>query len=301
MKIFVAGSAGQLARALVDRAAGTGVQVLALGRPELDLERRSDGGRIAEFAPDAIINAAAYTAVDAAEQDSARAFAVNRDGAAWLAGIAAQRKIAFLHVSTDYVFDGTKGTPYSEDDLTNPQTAYGRTKRAGEEAVLTTCPAALIFRTAWVFSPYGQNFVKTMLRLAAEREVLRVVNDQVGNPTSAHDIAAALLDIAGSVTRQASAPRGIYHLAAEGETTWFGFAEAIMALAAGRGYRTIPVTPVTSADYPAPAKRPANSRLDCRKLQRDFGLRLPCWRDSLAATMQALPAATRGEPSRVGR
>lgn len=295
MKVFVAGAAGQLARALVDRAPSD-AQLLALGRPELDLERREGAHRIAEFAPDAIINAAAYTAVDAAESDSGHAFAINRDGAAWLAGIAAQRKIPFLHVSTDYVFDGAKDEAYTEDDAPNPQTAYGRTKRAGEEAVLTTHPTALIFRTAWVYSPYGQNFVKTMLRLAAERESLRVVNDQIGNPTSAHDIAAALLDIAGQVMRRDDHPGGIYHLAASGETTWFGFAEAIMRLAGDLGGRTIPVAPIATSDYPTPAKRPANSRLDCGKLDRDFGLRLPGWRESLAVAMRALRS-----PAREGR
>jgi dTDP-4-dehydrorhamnose reductase len=158
----------------------------------------------------------------------------------------------------------------------------------------------LIFRTAWVFSPYGQNFLKTMLRLAAERDALRVVADQFGNPTSAHDLAVALLEIAGRVARRADHPRGVYHLAASGETTWFGFAEAIMQLGPGLGHRAVPVTPIATADYPTPAKRPANSRLDCGKLQRDFGLRLPGWRDSLATAMQALPA-TRGEPSRIER
>lgn len=294
MRVFVAGSAGQVARALIDRAP-KGVQLLALGRPEFDIESREGAHRIAEFAPDAMINAAAYTAVDAAESDSGRAFAINRDGAAWLAGIAAQRKIPFLHVSTDYVFDGARDGAYTEDDAPNPQTAYGRTKRAGEEAVLTTHPAALIFRTAWVYSPYGQNFVKTMLRLAAERESLRVVNDQVGNPTSAHDIAAALLDIAARLVGRDDHPRGIYHLAASGETTWYGFAEAIMRLAADLGGRAIPVAPIATADYPTPAKRPANSRLDCSKLDRDFGLRMPDWRDSLAVAMQALLSPPREE------
>lgn len=297
MKVFVAGSAGQLARALVD-CTTRDVQVLALGRPELDLERREGAGRITAFAPDVIINAAAYTAVDTAEADSTRAFAVNRDGAAWLAGIAAQRDIPFLHVSTDYVFDGTKGAAYTEDDTPNPQTAYGRTKRAGEEAVLTTCPAALIFRTAWVYSRYGQNFLNTMLRLADERDVLRVVDDQAGNPTSAHDLAAALLDIASQVAQRADHPRGVYHLAADGETTWFMFAQEIMRLAAGLGRRAVPVAPIASADYPTAAKRPANSRLDCQKLHRDFGLRLPHWRDSLAATMQAMSPAPRYVPTR---
>jgi dTDP-4-dehydrorhamnose reductase len=296
MKIFVAGSAGQLARALVDCAGEAGVETLALGRPLLDLERRQGGERIETFAPDVIVNAAAYTAVDAAENDSARAFAVNRDGAAWLAGLAARRRIPFLHVSTDYVFDGEKTSAYNEADAPNPQTAYGRTKRAGEEAVLATLPEALIFRTAWVFSPYGGNFVKTMLRLAAERDQLRVVNDQTGNPTAAHDIAKALLLVARRVVQTSDHPRGIYHLAATGDTTWFEFARAIMRLAPEHGHRAVPVTPIASADYPTAAQRPANSRLDCRRLAQDFGLSLPRWEDGLATTMRALAAERAGSP-----
>jgi dTDP-4-dehydrorhamnose reductase len=299
MKIFVAGSTGQLARALVDCAGEAGFEMLALGRPQLDLERRQGAERIEDFAPDVVINAAAYTAVDAAETDSARAFAVNRDGAAWLAGLATRRNVPFLHVSTDYVFDGAKDAAYSEADAPNPQTAYGRTKRAGEEVVLATCPEALIFRTAWVFSPYGQNFVKTMLRLAAERDSVRVVNDQTGNPTAAHDIARALLIIAARCAKGGERPRGIYHLAATGETTWFGFAQAIMRLAAEHGYRAVPVMPIGTADYPTAAKRPANSRLDCSRLAHDFGLSLPRWQDGLAATMQALAAERRGARVRI--
>lgn len=301
MKIFVAGSAGQIARALADHAAASDVEILNLGRPQLDLERREGGEHIVAFAPDAIINAAAYTAVDAAEHDSARAFAVNRDGAAWLAGIAAQRKIPFLHVSTDYVFDGTKSCAYTEDDAVNPQSAYGRTKWAGEDAVLTTCPSALVLRTAWIFSPYGQNFVKTMLRLARERDALRVVNDQIGNPTSAHDVADALLAIARRAKQGGDHPHGIYHVTASGAVTWYGFAREIMRLAAEHGQRAVPVEPITTADYPTPAKRPANSQLDCGKLARDFGLRLPCWKESLAATLQVLLAEPQAEPSRIRR
>jgi dTDP-4-dehydrorhamnose reductase len=301
MRLFIAGSTGQLAQSLVACAAAAGVETLALGRPRLDLERRQGDKRIGAFAPDVIVNAAAYTAVDAAESDSARAFAVNRDGAAWLAGLAAQRGIPFIHVSTDYVFDGTKAGAYTESDAPNPQTAYGRTKRAGEEAVLTTHPAALIFRTAWVYSPYGRNFLRTMLRLATERDSLRVVDDQFGNPTSARDIAAALLDVAGRVVGNDDAPRGIYHLAAAGETTWFGFAQAIMRLAAEHRLRSVPVTPITSADYPTAARRPANSRLDCGRLARDFGLRLPSWGESLAATVAVLAAERARAPSRVGQ
>lgn len=287
MRVFVAGAAGQLSRALVDPATASGTEILALGRPDLDLQSRRGAERIVAFAPDAIINAAAYTAVDRAESDSAPAFAVNRDGAAWLAGIAAQRKIPFLHVSTDYVFDGCKNSAYVEDDAANPQTAYGRTKHAGEQAVLTTCPTALIFRTAWIYSPYGRNFLKTMLRLACERGSLRAVNDQLGNPTSAHDVATALLTIARRATEQGHL-QGTYHLAATDEATWFGFAQEIMRVSAELGRPTVPVVPITTADYPTPAKRPANSRLDCTKLHRDFGLRLPRWRDSLAAVMRAL-------------
>lgn len=298
MRIFVAGSAGQLARALVDCAGEAHVETLALGRPQFDLEQRQGAELIEAFAPDVIVNAAAYTAVDAAEGDSARAFAVNRDGAAWLAGLAARRKVPFLHVSTDYVFDGAKPSAYTEADTPNPQTAYGRTKRAGEETVLATCPEALIFRTAWVFSPYGQNFVKTMLRLAAERESLRVVNDQSGNPTAAHDIARALLLVARRVAQGGDQPRGIFHLAATGETTWFEFAQAIMRLAAEHGHRAVPVMPIVSADYPTAAKRPANSRLDCRRLAQEFGLSLPRWQDGLAATMRALSGERTAAPSR---
>lgn len=292
MKLFVAGSNGQLARALADRAADAGVELLSLGRPQLDLERREGADLVAGFAPDAIINAAAYTAVDAAEQDTARAFAVNRDGAAWLAGIAEQQRIPFLHVSTDYVFDGCKSGAYDEDDEVNPQTAYGRTKRAGEEAVLAACPSALILRTAWVFSPYGANFVKTMLRLASERDSLRVVNDQVGNPTSAHDLAEALLTIVkrAAQTQESDRPCGIYHVAATGATTWFGFAQEIMRLAEAHGRRSVPVVPISSTEYPTPARRPANSQLDCGRLARDFALRLPCWERGLVATMHTLLA-----------
>lgn len=301
MKVLVAGSTGQLARALVDRAPAAGVEILALGRPDLDLESRRGAERIAAFAPDAIVNAAAYTAVDAAESDSARAFAVNRDGAAWLAGIAAQRKIPFLHVSTDFVFDGAKSSAYVEDDPPNPLNAYGRTKRAGEEAVLATCPQALIVRTAWVYSPYGQNFVKTMLRLAAEREVLRVVNDQAGNPTSAHDLANALLSMVLRLVSNDDHPGGIYHMAGSGETTWFGFAEEIVRVAGELGHRVVPVMPITTSEFPTPATRPANSRLDCGKLRRDFGLQLPRWQDSTAAAVKALLATGRNDQPGGGR
>lgn len=303
MKVLVAGATGQLARALVDVARRPPIEILALGRPELDLETRQGEERIAAFAPEVIINAAAYTAVDAAEKEQDRAFAINRDGAAWLAGIAAQRRIPFIHVSTDYVFDGAKTSAYAEDDATAPLGVYGRSKLEGEQAVLRVHPRAIVCRTAWVYSPYGSNFVKTMLRLARERDELRVVDDQIGNPTSALDIAAALLAIAGQVcaTRQRETG-GIYHMTAAGDVTWCGFAREIMRLAGGEGgHRSVLVAPIATADYPTPARRPANSRLDCSKLQRAFGLHLPRWQESLAVTMKRLLDETAGTPTGINR
>jgi dTDP-4-dehydrorhamnose reductase len=286
MKVLVAGATGQLARALVAVALRPHVDLLALGRPELDLETRQGEARIADFAPDVIINAAAYTAVDAAEKEPERAFAINRDGAVWLAGIAARACIPFVHVSTDYVFDGAKSSAYVETDATGPLGVYGRSKLEGEQAVLHAHPGAIVCRTAWVYSPYGNNFVKTMLRLARERDVLRVVDDQIGNPTSAHDLAAKLLAI-GLSGKATPAPAGIYHVAGQGETSWCGFAREIMRLAAESGHRSVPVQPITSADYPTAAKRPANSRLDCTKFERVFG-GLPPWQHSLAVTVKTL-------------
>lgn len=286
MKVLVAGATGQLAQALVAVALRPHVDLLALGRPELDLETRTGAERIADFAPDVIINAAAYTAVDAAEKEPARAFAINRDGAAWLAGIAAARGVPFVHVSTDYVFDGAKTSAYVEDDVTGPLGVYGRSKLEGEQAVLRAHPGAIVCRTAWVYSPYGNNFVKTMLRLARERDELRVVDDQIGNPTSAHDLAAKLL-VVGLSAQAKPDLAGIYHVAAQGETSWCGFAREIMRLAGERGHRSVPVVPITTADYPTPAKRPANSRLDCTKFVKAFG-GLPPWQHGLVVTINTL-------------
>lgn len=302
MKVFVAGNAGQLARALIDLTLASRIELMALGRPELDLETKAGVERIEAFAPDVIINAAAYTAVDAAERDAAQAFAVNREGAAWLAGIAAERGVPFVHVSTDYVFDGAKTSAYVEDDETGPLGVYGRSKLEGEQAVLRAYPRAIVCRTAWVYSPYGNNFVKTMLRLARERDELRVVDDQVGNPTSAHDIAAALLVVAEKVyVDPAPSFNGVFHLTAQGETTWCGFAREIMRIAGALRHRSVPVAPITTEDYPTPAKRPANSRLDCAKLQRAFGVRLPHWQESLSMTVSRLVAEANGKRAGAGQ
>jgi len=298
--ILVAGKTGQLARCLADEACRRGTALVALGRPELDLTQPELAARIvASHAPRAIVNAAAYTAVDKAEAEPTLAMAVNRDGAGSLAAAAAGLAVPFIHVSTDYVFDGRKDTPYREEDDPCPLGAYGRSKLEGEAAVRAACPSGVILRTSWVYSPFGQNFVRTMLRLAATREKVQVVDDQHGAPTAAADLAGAILDLA----ERLSAPRmdnratgDIYHLAGAGETTWYGFAEAIFAGWARRGHRVPMIEPITTAQFPTPARRPTNSRLDCSKVARVFRLHLPAWQSSLERCLDDLATARAEAP-----
>ncbi len=282
MKLLVAGASGQLAHALVERSRLlAGVTVTALGRPQLDLLDRASIARAIEATrPDLVINAAAYTAVDKAESDAAAAFALNRDAAAALAAAAADVGCPVVHVSTDYVFDGCKPGAYTEEDATNPMGVYGRSKCEGEAAVAAANPRHLILRTAWLYSAHGHNFLKTMLRLARERPELRVVADQHGNPTYVPHLADAILAITTQIG--SGRPWGVYHAAARGETTWHGFASAIIAAAKPLGVPQVPVASITTADYPLPAPRPANSCLDSGKLERVFGVRLPSWEQGLA-------------------
>ena len=288
--ILVAGRTGQLARALIDLAAECNVPLVAVGRPQLDLADPASIERVAtSIAPRAIINAAAYTAVDQAEAEPALAFAVNRDGAAQLAAAAARSRIPFVHLSTDYVFDGHKVSPYREDDPPAPLSVYGQSKLAGEEAVRETYPGSLVLRTSWVYSRHGHNFVRTMLHLAATRDVVRVVDDQHGAPTAAADLARAILDILTSPAAGEAA--GLYHVTAAGETTWHGFAAAIFAGWARRGCRVPALAAITTAEYPLPARRPMNSRLDCSKIERTFGVRLPHWEASLEACLDEIAAS----------
>ena len=290
--ILVAGRSGQLARCLVELAAQRGTRLVAIGRPELDVEdARSIEHAARAVEPSAIVNAAAYTAVDRAESEPGRAFAVNRDGAERLAVEAQRLGVPLIQISTDYVFDGRKSSPYTEEDAALPLGVYGRSKLEGEEAVRNACPAALVLRTSWIYSPYGHNFVKTMLRLAETRDHVRVVDDQWGSPTSANDLANAILDILGQLGRDGFSSRaGVYHLTAQGETTWHGFASAIFAGWAERGRPVPRLVPIRSAEYPAAARRPANSRLDCGKIERQFGIRLPPWQRSLDACLDRLLA-----------
>jgi dTDP-4-dehydrorhamnose reductase len=289
MRILVTGRAGQLATALSEQAHGSSVELITRGRPELDLERPSEAAaRISDLRPDVVVNAAAYTAVDRAEAEPDRAFAVNRDGATAAARAAAQLGVPFIHISTDYVFDGAKLAPYVERDKTGPINVYGTSKLAGEQAVLDAHPQALILRTSWVFSPFGSNFVKTMLTAGATRPALRVVSDQLGSPTSALDLAASILAIAPRLRDEAG---GVFHYAGRGATNWFGFAEAIFAESRKLGGPSPDLQAITTQEYPTPARRPANSRLDCSAFAARFGMAPRPWAEDLPRVVRRLLSA----------
>ncbi|PZF77350.1 dTDP-4-dehydrorhamnose reductase [Aestuariivirga litoralis] len=284
MRVLVTGRSGQLATSLSDVAAQQGaLQLLVVGRPELDLEQpHTVSKQILALRPDAVINAAAYTAVDKAEAEPKRAFAANRDGAAAAAGAAYQLGVPFVHVSTDYVFDGRKQQPYVEDDETNPLGVYGKSKLEGERAVRDSHPAALILRTSWVYSPFGGNFLKTMLRIGRERPQLKVVSDQIGNPTSAVDLAAAILAVLPALGSEAG---GLYHLTGDGSTSWHGFASFIFSESRKLGGPSPSVDPIASSEYPTAATRPPNSRLSCDAFTQRFGVRLRPWQEATAETV----------------
>ena len=284
IRVAVTGAKGQVATALAEKA-GPEVEILTLSRPAFSLEdRHSVLAGVEAARPDVVINAAAYTAVDRAESEEELAMRVNGEGAGHVAEAAAIANAPLLHLSTDYVFDGTLDRPYREDDGTGPTGAYGRSKLAGEKRAAALCPNSAILRTAWVYSPFGANFVRTMLRLNETRDEVGVVADQRGNPTSALDIADALLVIARRLRNDPSpALRGVFHMTGSGEATWADFAEAVFAEAHARGRRLTRVRRIASAEYPTPAHRPANSRLDNEKLRRAYGVALPDWRASLAA------------------
>jgi len=284
-RILITGGSGQVGHCLKAQLEGC-AELSVPGSSALNIaDRRSVRQAVETFRPDYIINAAAYTAVDKAENDAERAFAVNRDGARHLAEAAEAAGAVMLHISTDYVFDGAGGAPYDEAAPTAPQNIYGASKLAGEQAVLAACRRAVVMRTSWVFGAHGQNFVKTMLRLGRERDSLGIVADQYGAPTAAADIAAALITIVRRHTPEQLAERaGIYHYCGSPYASWFEFAETIFAEAAAQGVLAkIPaVKPIATADYPTPAKRPADSRLDCGKIRVVFGIG-PCdWHSALS-------------------
>lgn len=289
MRLAVTGREGQVVRSLIERGASAGIEVVLVGRPELDLAGSADAivQAIAAVRPDVVVSAAAYTAVDKAESEPEIALAVNGKGAGAVAQAAAQLDVPVVHLSTDYVFDGRKPDPYVESDPTGPTSVYGSSKLAGEQAVAAAQPRSAILRTAWVYSPFGANFVRTMLRLAGDRDEINVVADQLGNPTSARDIADGVLRVARNLIASADlALTGIFHMTASGEASWAEFAEAIFAASAATGGPSAVVHPIPTSAYPTPATRPANSRLDCSKLAAVHGVRLPDWRVSLPAVVE---------------
>jgi dTDP-4-dehydrorhamnose reductase len=283
------GQSGQVASEFQDLALPDGWRLTSLGRADLDLcDPEVFASVINPLEPDVLINAAAYTAVDRAETEQDLARQVNAIAPGELARLAARRDIPLLHVSTDYVFDGSLDRPWTEDDRPRPLNAYGRTKLAGETAIFDSGVRAIILRTSWVFSPYGSNFVKTMLRVAETRDQLSIVSDQHGGPTPARDIARTLLELAARLTQAASAaPLGIYHYAGQPATSWAGFAEAIFDQADWLQARPS-ITPIPTSGYPTPAARPLNSVLDCTRLERDFGIKQPDWHIGLARTLNML-------------
>lgn len=291
MRIAVTGKEGQVVRALVERGARAGHDIVPIGRPDLDLAGASDAivAALAAARPQAIVSAAAYTAVDKAESEPDLAFAVNAAGAGAVADAARQLAVPLVHLSTDYVFDGTKPDPYVETDPTGPTGVYGASKLAGEQAVLAAHDDVAVLRTAWVYSPFGANFVKTMLRLAADRDEVGVVADQRGNPTSAFDIADGILAVVANLAAgRDPAQRGLFHMAGSGDASWASFAEAVFAASAAVGGPSARVRPITTADFPTPARRPANSRLSGDRLAAAHGVRLPDWRESTASIVARL-------------
>lgn len=283
IRIAVTGAHGQVVSALLDRATqpATAVQLIPLARPQLDLER-PDTIAPALYAarPDLVISAAAFTAVDAAETAHQQAMAINGAAPGVLAAEAARMGAPIIHLSTDYVFEGCKPGPYVESDPTGPATVYGETKLAGERAVAAANPDYAVVRTAWVYAPQGKNFVLTMLRLAETRERIGVVADQVGNPSYSLDIADGLITLAKAMLRGKGAP-GLYHMAGRERASWADFAEAIFDGSRRRGGPAAMIDRIASSAYPTPAKRPANSQLDCTKLRDGFGIELPTWPSAL--------------------
>lgn len=293
MKILLLGKGGQVGWELQRALAPLG-EVIAMGTREADFNQpRHLRGLVADLAPQVVVNAAAYTAVDKAESEPDQAYRINAEAVGVLAEEAARCGARLVHYSTDYVFDGEKSSPYVEQDATGPLSVYGRSKLAAEQQIRQAGGEHLIFRTSWVYAARGGNFAKTMLRLAKEREQLKVVADQHGAPTSAELIAdVTALALQRVLVSEAGGPGGTYHLVAGGETTWHAYAVHVLQLAKARGValkvQPEAVAPIPSTDYPVPAPRPRNSRLDCTRLMSAFGLQMPDWRLHVARLIEEL-------------
>ena len=290
MKILIIGSNGQLGWELCQRGKPHGFDIIPLDIPEFDI---TDPGAVKKSinqpGVSLVVNAAAYTAVDKAESEPKKAFAINCDGPADLAASCNEAGIPLVHISTDYVFDGTREEPYLETDPLSPLGVYGKSKAEGETIVRSLLTDHIIIRTAWLYGIHGNNFVKTMLALGKEKETLRVVADQYGCPTSAADLAEAILTIAEQIKERPDIPWGTYHYCGKGKTTWHGFAEKIFELAKQYNLFSIKkVIPVTTAEYPTPAKRPLNSVMDCSMLTKNFGILPAPWQESLERMLRQL-------------
>lgn len=283
MKVLVTGSDGQLAKDLIPLLDSAGFEMCSLNSAMLDItDKEAVLKAVADFSPELIINCAAYTKVDKAEEERELAFKINAEGAANMAEVAVASKALLIHISTDFVFDGLKSTPYSELDATNPLSIYGKSKLKGEDEILKRACDSLIIRTSWLYGALGKNFVKTMLRLAGEREVLTVVEDQIGSPTWTGDLAGVITEIA-KLKKAGDTRTGIYHYSNKGEISWFDLARAIVeeARSIGEELKCERVEPIPTSAYPTPAKRPPYSALSTKKIERDFDISIPHWRVSL--------------------
>lgn len=279
MRTLLTGSKGQLARCFRNRLPENW-ELIATDSTSLDItDTEAVRNMVQNFQPDAIVNAAAFTAVDKAEAHVGTAFAVNATAVHNLASAARACQARFIHISTDYVFDGTNKTPYKEQDYTNPQSVYGRTKVSGELLALAANPDCVIIRTSWLFSEYGNNFVKTMIRLAGERDNLSIVHDQIGSPTYAGDLAQAII----TLLQQPVAPRGIYHYGGNKSVTWYEFAQAIFQAAQQQDpdFKIPQLNAITTDQYPLPAPRPAYSIMDCQKIENECGIKASDWQKAL--------------------
>ncbi len=294
MKVFVTGGEGQLGTELIAQAASHGINILAPPLAQMDLTRPEQVDCAWEgFHPAAVINAAAYTAVDRAESDPELAFAVNAEAPAHIARRCAREHIPLIHISTDYVFDGLKGSPYREDDPVAPLGVYGRSKAEGEAGVRRHLNQHLIVRTAWLYSAHGANFVKTVMRLVGARDELRIVDDQIGCPTCAADLADAVLRMVRALAPGAEAPWGTYHYCGSGVTSWYGLALHVLHTLKRCGrIASFRLLPIKTSEYPTPARRPPYSVLDCTRIEAAFGIRPPPWQQSIEKTVDRLLSMT---------
>ncbi len=293
LRLVVTGLRGQVVSALIERAPKD-VEVIALGRPQIELSKRDTiNAAFRRVGCDAIINAAAYTQVDQAESEPEIAMQVNGHGALHVAEAAKELNIPLIQISTDYIFNGTFNRPYREEDTPAPIGVYGRSKLFGEEKIKEIHPNHVILRTAWIFSPFGKNFVKTMLRLGKTQDEIRVVSDQVGNPTSAMDFADKLIELSKRVAGDSSPLlRGVFHMTGGGEASWADFAKAIFLAAEKKGYKSPLIKKINTSNYPTRARRPLNSRLDNSKLREAYGIQLSDWKESLGSCVDRILSET---------